>query len=100
MRRGGLTIIAVARHPGPARVGLVAGRRVGGAVARNLAKRRLRATLDRVELSDGFDYVVVATPSVATAPYGELLAWVREAIAQSTERARQRPIIGLERGCR
>jgi len=62
-------------------VGLVAGRRVGGAVARNRAKRRLRAVLDRTELVDGMDYVVIATPSVGTVSFEALTGWVQQAIA-------------------
>lgn len=62
-------------------MGLVAGRRVGGAVARNRAKRRLRAVLDRTELADGMNYVVIATPAVGTASFEALTEWVQQAVA-------------------
>ena len=87
VRRGGVTVVAMAREAGPARVGFVTGRRVGGAVVRNLAKRRLRTSLDRVELEDGFDYVVVASPSVATASFEAVTEWVVNAVVRSAERA-------------
>jgi len=87
VRKGGVTVVAMAREVGPARVGLITGRRVGGAVVRNLAKRRLRTSLDRVELEDGFDYVVIASPSVATASCEVVREWVTNAVVRSTERA-------------
>lgn len=65
---------------GPPRVGVVAGRRVGGAVVRNRVKRRLREALARAELRDGTTYIVVALPGVATATYEEMLSWVRRGI--------------------
>ncbi len=65
---------------GPPRVGVVAGRRVGGAVARNRAKRRLREALARVELADGTAYVVVASPEVAEAAFGDIVGWVKRAV--------------------
>lgn len=65
---------------GPPRVGVVAGRRVGGAVVRNRAKRRLREALARVELADGTAYVVVASPEVAEAAFDDIVGWVRQAI--------------------
>lgn len=81
VRRGGITVVAAPGSDGPPRVGLVAGRRVGGAVARNRAKRRLRAVLDRTELVDGMHYVVIATPAVVSASFEALTAWVQEAVA-------------------
>ena len=81
VRRGGITVVAAPGGEGPPRVGLVAGRRVGGAVVRNLAKRRLRAALDQAKLEDGFDYVVIASPAVAAAKFATVAVWVREATA-------------------
>lgn len=87
VRRGGVTLVCRRRGGGPPRVGLVAGRRVGGAVVRNRAKRRLRAALREVTLAEATDYVVIATPVVATAPFQELCRWVREAISSTLPRA-------------
>jgi ribonuclease P protein component len=48
---------------GVGRVAVMAGRKVGNAVARNRAKRRLRAALVGVSVSRGVDVVVVARPA-------------------------------------
>ena len=85
-RRGGITLVSYRRDGGPPRIGLVVGRRVGGAVVRNRAKRRLRATLREVTLAEATDYVVIATPVVVTAPFQELCGWVREAISSTVPR--------------
>lgn len=90
VRRGGVTLVARRRDGGLPRVGLVVGRRVGGAVVRNRAKRRLRAALREVTLAEATDYVVIAKPVVATAPFRELCGWVRDAISSTLPRARAR----------
>ncbi|MCY4621962.1 MAG: ribonuclease P protein component [bacterium] len=87
IRRGGITVVSHRRDGGLPRVGLVVGRRVGGAVVRNRAKRRLRASLREVALAEATDYVVIATPVVATAPFQELCGWVRDAISSTLPRA-------------
>lgn len=48
-------------HP---RIGLSVGRRVGGAIARNKVKRRLREAFRRVkvDLNAAFDFVIVVRP--------------------------------------
>ena len=60
----------------PARIGLVTSKRVGGAVVRNKTRRRLREIIraDRARLAPGFDIVVVAKSSSATAAFDELRA--------------------------
>ena len=90
IRRGGITLVAHRRDGGGPRIGLVVGRRVGGAVVRNRAKRRLRAALREATLSEATDYVLIATPVVATAPFRELRGWVRDAISSTLPRARAR----------
>lgn len=82
VRRGGITVVIATGDPGPARVGLVAGRKVGNAVVRNRVKRRLRAALAQVELGTGTNYVVIATTGVATVPFETLVGWVRSATEQ------------------
>jgi len=70
----GMSVHAHARADGgPGRAAVVAGRRVGGAVQRNRAKRRLRAVLRAEGLPDGFDIVVVAKSGAVVAPYPLLL---------------------------
>lgn len=84
-RKGGLVVIVASGSPGPPRVGVVAGRKkVGGAVQRNRAKRRLREALARIPLRDGCDYVVIASSAVLAAPFGEVERWLREAVDEET----------------
>ena len=50
-------------RPGPPRVGFTASKKVGGAVARNRAKRRLRALVRQnlaLAARPGWDYVLIA----------------------------------------
>ncbi len=75
-----MLVIAVSGGQGRPRVGVVAGRRVGGAVVRNRAKRRLREALARAELRDGTSYVVVAQPEAGTADFDEIQRWVRQGV--------------------
>jgi RNase P protein component len=51
-------------------------------VRRNRAKRRLRAALDGVQLQDGHEYVVIASEAVLTAPFGQVVGWLRRAIEE------------------
>lgn len=59
---------------GRPRFGLSTGRRVGGAVVRNLVRRRLREALRASERRPhgGWDILVVARPQSATASHAEL----------------------------
>ena len=73
----------VVQAPGPAgppRVGFVVGRKVGGAVQRNRAKRRLREAVRKVPLEQGTDYVIVASAAVVHTPFDRLIRWLSEAI--------------------
>lgn len=61
-------------------VAVIAGRRVGSAVRRNRAKRRLRAALAEVVLPDGELIAVMATDRVLDAPFPELVSWLDGAL--------------------
>lgn len=61
------------------RYGLVAGRKIGGAVERNRVKRRLRHAIHEAGLRAGNDYVVLASREVLEAPYDALVRWIRQA---------------------
>lgn len=75
----------VSGNPGPPRVGVVAGKKkIGGAVQRNRAKRRLREALVGVPLREGHDYVVIASSTVLTASFGEVVQWLRTAVGEET----------------
>jgi len=59
----------------PLRVGLTASRRVGGAVQRNRARRRLREAVARVmplHAAAGHDYVVIARAASVRRPFPAL----------------------------
>ncbi len=58
------------------RVGFTASRKVGSAVARNRARRRLRAAVDRVmpeHAAPNHDYVVIARAGTLTRPFDKLV---------------------------
>lgn len=65
------------------RVGFTATRKLGGAVVRNRARRRLReaahATLP-VAATPGYDYVLIARSGVLDRPYATLLADLTKAL--------------------
>lgn len=73
----GLVLQAHARGDAdPIRVGFTASRKVGGAVQRNRAKRRLRAAVDRVLAAKGLagrDYVVIARAETIKRPFPLLI---------------------------
>ncbi|HJR45234.1 MAG TPA: ribonuclease P protein component [Actinomycetota bacterium] len=57
---------------GPARLGLIVSRRIGGAVARNRTKRRLRAAFRSAWTGIGHDVVIRAAPEARTLAFQEL----------------------------
>ena len=83
-RIGGITVISAAGESGSARIGFVAGRKVGTAVARNRAKRRLRAAACLVMPAPGTDYVIVATVQVNEAPFDSLVGWVGQGLRRDS----------------
>jgi len=76
------TDLAGARAEGR-RVGFTASKKVGNAVARNRAKRRLRAAVHQVmpgHAAPGHDYVVIARNETPDRPYTSLLAELETAL--------------------
>ncbi|NKB54724.1 MAG: ribonuclease P protein component [Alphaproteobacteria bacterium] len=76
--RPGLVLQALRRPDGEgeARVGLTASRRVGNAVRRNRARRRLRALAEKViplHAKHGHDYVMIARVGTADRPFSALV---------------------------
>jgi ribonuclease P protein component len=72
------------RRDGAARVGFTASRKIGNAVARNRAKRRLRAAArETLPLSGraGHDYVLVARAGILTRDFQALLGDIKAAMA-------------------
>jgi ribonuclease P protein component len=97
--RGAVVIQARDRGDGLAlmRVGFTATKRIGGAVIRNRAKRRLRETA-RLLLPElgrvGCDYVFIARGGTAARPWPRLLDDVKSALislAAPSARARRAP---------
>jgi ribonuclease P protein component len=73
-----------ADNPGPMRLGLTVSRKVGNAVVRNRAKRRLRETVRLIlkeQSFSGFDLVIVARTASATAPFLQLGQELRRGLA-------------------
>ena len=56
----------------PARLAVVAGRKVGGAVVRNRAKRRLRAAAALTPWPNGHDAVLTARAAAVAVPFSQL----------------------------
>jgi ribonuclease P protein component len=84
--RPGLLLQALPDTGGPLRVGFTATKRLGGAVVRNRAKRRLREAA-RLTLGEapppGWDLVLVAREATATRPFATLLGDLRGALRQA-----------------
>ena len=82
--RGSVVVQARPRDDQPlVRAGFTATKRIGGAVERNRAKRRLREAarlLLPALASPGFDYVFVARGGVTTRPWPSLLDDVKSAL--------------------
>lgn len=86
----GLILQAAPSEAGPGeadsaamRIGFTASKKVGGAVERNRAKRRLRAVAQRVlpdRAMPGFDYVLIARTATLTRPAGPLAADLETAL--------------------
>ena len=80
-------ILQAAPRPDAAgrRIGFTASKAVGIAVARNRARRRLRAAAERVigpHGAPGHDFVLIARPETLTRPFGVLLADLEAALKQ------------------
>ncbi len=77
------------------RYGLTASRRVGNAVARNRARRRLRAIAEQVLPSQaeiGCDYVLIGRAATLNRPFAALMGDLEHAIARlSRQRQQHRP---------
>ncbi len=88
--RPGLVLQAAPRPPGASaggkvRVGFTASRKVGNAVVRNRAKRRLRAAAAEVLPRDGrpeTDYVLIARAGTGEREYADLVADLAGALRQ------------------
>ena len=55
------------------RIGIVAGKRVGNAVNRNRAKRRLREAASSADLRPQTDYILIAGPEIDEIAFRDLV---------------------------
>lgn len=88
-----------AGDPPPIRYGITASRKVGNAVARNRAKRRLRAAAREVLPASGaagYDLVLIARAATIGRPYSELKADLAKGIAKLTHPRRATKPMELE----
>jgi ribonuclease P protein component len=81
-------VIAAAGTEGVPCVGFVAGRRVGSAVERNRAKRRLREAASLCPLQPDTVYVLVAERGVLTADFDSLVDWIGTCTGEKTLKER------------
>lgn len=67
------------------RIGVVAGRAVGSAVQRNLAKRRLRACMDQwlTCLPGGYDIIILARKPASQVGFAEIRAAIQQLIIRA-----------------
>jgi ribonuclease P protein component len=91
-RRGPLSVTYLPPTPGrptsPPRAGFAVGKATGGAVVRNRVRRRLRAALRELLVTDRLPagtYLLGATAEVAHLPWSTLVATVAEAVQASTD---------------
>lgn len=79
---GPVTVVVAAGDPGPARVGLVVGKKVGNAVMRNRVKRRMREAVDRAGPPAGRHYVLIARPGAGQVAFDRLVVAVEEGVTE------------------
>jgi ribonuclease P protein component len=80
-----LTLIGSPNSLDRDRLGIIASRRVGGAVLRNKAKRRLREAFRRLEPGSAYrtlDLVVIARQAITEVPFLEVEADFRAALGK------------------
>jgi ribonuclease P protein component len=97
-RKAALPGVVLQAAPGPEsgaiRCGFTATKKLGGAVVRNRAKRRLRAAAQAVlpvAGQRGYDYVLVARAGTLDRPWPHLLDDLRRALETLTPKGRGTP---------
>ena len=79
------------REPGARAVGFAVGRRLGGSVVRNRARRRLREAYRRqrgLVPAEGIRLCFIARQAALTSPFDQLVDAMGGALAQTARRSR------------
>ncbi len=86
----GTMVVFAAPGSGPTRIGITATRKLGGAPARNRAKRRVREAFRRLRpgLPEGLDLVVVARAALLERPAARVAEDLETAVRAAVERLR------------
>ena len=83
-----ILLVKQGSQPGP-RAGFTVSRRVGNAVTRNRARRRLREAV-RIAMPQhavaGADHIFIARPQQRELPFAELLAFVEQGLGKAKRR--------------
>ena len=88
---GAAFVLLWGREPGPRAVGFAVGRRLGGSVVRNRARRRLREAYRRqrgLVPAEGIHLCFIARPGALTSPFDQLVDAMAGALAQTVRRRR------------
>ena len=92
-RYGPAFVLLWRREPGPRAVGFAVGRRLGGSVVRNRARRRLREAYRRqraLVAPDGIRLCFIARQAALTSPFTELSRLMADALVQTARNPRSR----------
>ena len=84
------TLIVLSNRLQIGRLGIAASKKLGGAVARNRAKRLIREVFRRNKIAPGFDVVVVPNRDLFGASLSALEADYRQHVERTLRRCRQR----------
>ena len=94
----GLVIQAISRDTNVWRVGLTASKKIGNAVCRNKARRRMRA-LARQHLvplaRPGTDYVLIARHDISDCEWPDLVLGLRRAVTYLHRKLQEQPMAPL-----
>lgn len=74
---GHMVLYVQSNRLGANRLGITASTKIGGAVQRNRARRRLKESFRTIGLKQGFDIVIVARSRAVAAPYEKLYGEMR-----------------------